>query len=443
MYTGTNITLRGKFFLILLMLILITVTNSIAQVEWTKYTGNPVLTPGSSGEWDDAGFAGQSVLYNEGIYKMWYGASDGTHFRIGYATSPDGINWKKYDDSLTTDPPYAESDPVLGLGPGSFESQVVYFPTVYYDGTFYSMWYAGTNGYSDRVGYAWSQDGIVWTKDTLDNPVITVGQTGDWDDTAVDPGPVKYNGTNFEMIYNGLHGQVFQGGYATSPDGVVWTKDTLRNPIFPAGSDTSWDYPRANPTSVVYNSYTSKYYLFYSGGVFLYWKIGYATADSFSGPWTKDPSIMLDVTPGGWDSQTAAFPSVLYDPDDAIYKMWYMGAGSLPNLSGGAIGYATAPLVTGITGEQINQLFSYSLCQNYPNPFNPCTKIQFTIPKTSWVQIKVYDVLGNEITTLIEEEKPAGTYDLTWNAAKLPSGIYFYQFRAESFIETKKMILMK
>ena len=61
---------------------------------------------------------------------MWYGASDGDNFRIGYATSSDGIAWTKYDDPSTTAPPYAESDPVLGLGPGSFETVWVYFPQV-------------------------------------------------------------------------------------------------------------------------------------------------------------------------------------------------------------------------------------------------------------------------------------------------------------------------
>ena len=100
---------------------------------------------------------------------------------------------------------------------------------------------------------------------------------------------------------------------------------------------------------------------------------------------------------------------------------------------------------------QINQPAEYSLSQNYPNPFNPNTKIKYSIPQTSQVQIKVFGVLGNKIETLVNEEKPAGTYELTWNAADLPSGVYFYQCRAGSpstgsgqgFVETKKMILLK
>ena len=337
----TLIPFRRRFFGILFSFLLIFTMSGLAQINWQKYAGNPVLTPSSAGEWDNAGFAGQSVLYdsNEGIYKMWYGASDGSHFRIGYATSEDGISWIKFDDPLTTDPPYAESDPVLGLGPGSFESQVVYFPTVYYDGTIYRMWYAGTNGNTDCVGYATSSDGIAWVKDTLHNPVINVGSPGSWDDTGVDPGPVKYDGTTFEMIYNGYSGQLFQAGYATSTDGITWNK--ADDPVLEAGSVSSWDYPRANPTAVVYNPYLSKYFMFYSGGTFLHWKIGYATADSFNGSWTKNPSVLMEGTPGEWDSQTAAFPYVLYDPDDGIYKMWYMGSSSIVGTTGGKIGYAT------------------------------------------------------------------------------------------------------
>jgi hypothetical protein len=105
----------------------------------------------------------------------------------------------------------------------------------------------------------------------------------------------------------------------------------------------------------------------------------------------------------------------------------------------------------------------FSLSQNYPNPFNPTTKIKFTIPQTDspllggarggLVKLKVYDILGNEIATLVNEEKPAGEYEVTLDATGLPSGIYFYQLfvsalqskdgKAGNYIETKKMVLIK
>jgi len=88
-------------------------------------------------------------------------------------------------------------------------------------------------------------------------------------------------------------------------------------------------------------------------------------------------------------------------------------------------------------------LSDFALHQNFPNPFNPSTKIRFSVPQSSNVIIKVFDILGNEIETLVNEEKPIGIYELTWYAEQLPSGIYFYRLQAGSFVETKKMVLLK
>ncbi|MBE0572745.1 MAG: T9SS type A sorting domain-containing protein [Ignavibacteriaceae bacterium] len=85
----------------------------------------------------------------------------------------------------------------------------------------------------------------------------------------------------------------------------------------------------------------------------------------------------------------------------------------------------------------------YVLFNNYPNPFNPSTIIRYSIPNQSKVVIKVYDILGKEIETLVNETKPVGIYELTWNAASLPSGVYYYQLRAGDFIQVKKMMLLK
>ena len=92
---------------------------------------------------------------------------------------------------------------------------------------------------------------------------------------------------------------------------------------------------------------------------------------------------------------------------------------------------------------RISNNFGYTLLQNYPNPFNPTTSIKYSITSEQLVTIKVYDLLGREIETLVNEEKPKGTYKSTWNAVNLPSGVYFYQLRAGNFVETKKMILLR
>ncbi len=92
-----------------------------------------------------------------------------------------------------------------------------------------------------------------------------------------------------------------------------------------------------------------------------------------------------------------------------------------------------------------NSMFNnnFILYPNYPNPFNPTTTIKYQIPELSFVTLKVYDVLGSEILTLVNEEKPAGSYEINFKATNLSSGIYFYKLQAGSFVETKKMILMK
>ncbi len=85
----------------------------------------------------------------------------------------------------------------------------------------------------------------------------------------------------------------------------------------------------------------------------------------------------------------------------------------------------------------------FSLYQNYPNPFNPSTKIKFVIPKSSFVSLKVYDILGREVATLLNEEKHPGSYEVEFDGSNLSSGIYFYRLQARDFSDTKKFILLK
>jgi len=92
-----------------------------------------------------------------------------------------------------------------------------------------------------------------------------------------------------------------------------------------------------------------------------------------------------------------------------------------------------------------NEIFplTFSLYQNYPNPFNPTTNIEFRMADFGFVNLKVYDVLGNEIATLVNEEKPAGNYEAEFDGSELTSGIYFYQLRTGSYTATKKSVLIK
>ncbi|MBI1933975.1 MAG: T9SS type A sorting domain-containing protein, partial [Ignavibacteriales bacterium] len=85
----------------------------------------------------------------------------------------------------------------------------------------------------------------------------------------------------------------------------------------------------------------------------------------------------------------------------------------------------------------------YALYQNFPNPFNPSTSIKFSIPETANVKLIVYDVLGKAITTLVNENKSPGNYDVEFNASYLSSGIYFYKIEMGKYVSVKKMMLIK
>ncbi|MEO8231203.1 MAG: T9SS type A sorting domain-containing protein, partial [Ignavibacteriota bacterium] len=93
--------------------------------------------------------------------------------------------------------------------------------------------------------------------------------------------------------------------------------------------------------------------------------------------------------------------------------------------------------------DDFNTISVYRLNQNYPNPFNPSTTISFTIPTTSNVSLKVFNILGKEVATMVNETKSAGNYSVIFNATGLSSGIYFYQLTTDNFTATKKFTLMK
>jgi len=99
--------------------------------------------------------------------------------------------------------------------------------------------------------------------------------------------------------------------------------------------------------------------------------------------------------------------------------------------------------VTSVSVGEKTSAPDFSLSQNYPNPFNPSTKINFSVPKLSFVTLKVYDVLGKEVTTLVQEEKSPGSYSVEFNASNLPSGTYFYRLQIDNIAETKKMMFLK
>ena len=180
----------------------------------------------------------------------------------------------------------------------------------------------------------------------------------------------------------------------------------------------------------------SEAYEWLSSVYFVNQNVGWAVG-GYGGPYN---GRIIKTTNGGenWSSQQSGTTNIL----NSVYFInqdtgWIVG-------SGGIILKTTNGGITFIEEEQIYETTTeFLLSQNYPNPFNPATKIKYSIPQSSQVIIKVYDILGSLIETLVNEEKPAGTFELTWNASNLPSGVYFYQLKTGEFINIKKMILLK
>lgn len=403
--------------------------------NWVKYWDNPVLDVGDPGEWDSGGVNFPDIYFDGFTYKMWYtGATQLNTARIGYATSSDGTNWIK---DIT-------NNPVLTPDSSAWDSLVVVLPVVIFDGTIYKMWYGGGGPGSIEVGYATSPDGISWTKDSA-NPVINVGLPGEWDDAEVNPGTVIFDGSTYKMWYGGRsQGPSYQIGYATSSDGINWVKDITNNPVLMPGNPGEWDDLFVYTPDVIWDGVKYHMWYFGRGGTPLTSGIGYATS-SDGVNWEKDTTnnpVLRPGDPGEWDDNIVAHPKVIIT--NTVYRMWYTGNDGI----NARIGLATDSIPVGISDKDITAIRNFSLSQNYPNPFNPTTSIDYTLPKSSPVKLKIFSLLGQEIRALVDEHQSAGTKTVVWdgrdNLGRLvSSGIYVYRLQADNEVRSRKMLLVR
>jgi hypothetical protein len=144
------------------------------------------------------------------------------------------------------------------------------------------------------------------------------------------------------------------------------------------------------------------------------WDLDYSSADVYD----ADTS---DYAPHWWGTQWA-------DPNFEKYNMYRQ---------------VVLSSLTDVDENLTSVPASYQLLQNYPNPFNPETNIRYSVPKGTKVTLKVYDVLGNEVATLVNEFKNAGEYNMRWQPSNVSSGVYFYELRTDEFVKTNKMILLR
>jgi sucrose-6-phosphate hydrolase SacC (GH32 family) len=233
------------------------------------------------------------------------------------------------------------------------ETYAIGQPTCLFENDTFKMWYnAGGLPYiTSRVMYAWSLDGVSWTKYTSGNtPVLQPGATGSWDVTMDTP-EILHDSSGYKLYYFGdtiaggsnLHpSRRASFGVATSPDGITWTK-YAGNPILTHGSNTEWDRSWIESPAVLWDSAAGTYLMWYSGVDTLTWRIGVGLATSPDGfTWTKYAGnpVLAPGAAGSYDDMWAAVPAVI--KRDSTYEMWYSGLSSTTGYTTLNLCYATS-----------------------------------------------------------------------------------------------------
>jgi photosystem II stability/assembly factor-like uncharacterized protein len=322
---------------------------------------------------------------------------------------------------------------------------------------------AGTwNGFyqSTDSGTTWNavtptgipEDIAVWSIAMIDTTLFA-GTTGDIYKSSD-------NGNTWTELNSGIPANARITSIVASGDAII--AGSAGNGIFKTtNGGTSWTEINSGLTNIYISQLTvmdTKLLAVTLGGVFVSDNEGISWAADISGlenvncfvvvneqllAGTDDNGVYLSGDGGvTWTSFGSGLPGST--------RVWSLAVSSEGIFAGTDKGIWKLPLSEINTNvESTNELPNgFSLKQNFPNPFNPRTKIKYSIPSVGtrrgvFVQLKVYDMLGREIITLVNEEKPSGNYEVNFNASNLPSGIYFYRLQAGSFVETKKMTLLK
>jgi len=375
------------------------------------------------------------VIKDGSIYRMWYtreiGKSPNTFNMIAYATSTDGITWTLVDTSV-----------IKPSGTNNvFDQDDAGQCTVIKDGDSLKMWYWGqdNNGNIGSIGYAKSIDGKNWTKisGSDDEGSVFAGPTSD-SMVLLSPNIMK-DGNTYKMWHSGMNlnmttfNIIFRINYATSTNGTNWTKVNglgKFNSIIDIGAkgkfDEAWVYfPCVLKTAIGYE-------MWYGGKDSVYKPnignsaIGYATsADGIT--WTRyngtgpKGSLFLGGT-----------PCVIKEGN--TYKMWYSGLGG--------IYYATSTMATAINDLTLNNN-TRMLSQVYPNPFSSSTLISYNLSENSFVTLKIFDLLGNEVKTLVNSSQFIGHYSVNYEGDNLKPGLYLCQLKTEKLTEIVKLMYVK
>jgi len=442
---GVVITESGRFILSHIGLVFLGMYTHYSDDLGSSWSSAATVTDHQTG---DKGtitldYSSQSS-YNGRVYLAWTDLQINPAAVLISYTSNNGVTWSS--------PQIVNPNPPLRCVGGSV--------TTARDGTVYTTW-SGITLISpfveDYAGLAKSTDGgTTWS--TQQNIFDMNGISG----TFPTKGNIKVNGLPQVVVDN-------SGGVR---DGWVYIVTTEKN-IAPAGSDPDIILHRSTDGGATWSSgirvnqdalnngkiqYFPSLQIDIQGGVnILFHDDRNTTSDSTDiflarsmdgGDTWKEFSLRnsrFKPKPivGGASSYQGDHISLLA-VDDKLYALW------MADYSGIYQVWASIFDMNVLSSNESNHktVENFNLFQNYPNPFNPSTTIRYEISDQSFVTLKVYDVLGNEIATLVNEEKSAGEYEVIFDShsgevRNLTSGIYFYQLKAGSFVETKKMILLK
>jgi len=320
------------------------------------------------------------------------------------------------------------------------------------DGDTLKTWYKD----QDHISYATSIYGRNWQSRPVTG--LTLGPAGDWDSSPGFGGPnqvIKEDGI-YKMWYLGSIGNmpfaIIQIGYATSSDGLHWEKYddptttdppfSSSDPVLKVGEAGEWDEMRTFIANILPKD--NGYEMWYTGAGTMsggQW-IGYATSENGIN-WMKHPDNPIITTLPTWGKFGYQTGTVL--KYDEYYRMWYTSFDMYGDR--GRFGYAVSPdTIFGAVHLPLDRVkipVEFSLFQNYPNPFNPKTTISYQLPVNSFVELSIYSVLGQKIETLVSEQKQAGIHKVEWDAGGLTSGVYCYQLVVGNNVETKKLILLR
>ncbi|MFQ5768944.1 MAG: T9SS type A sorting domain-containing protein [bacterium] len=444
MMTELNVRV-SRFFYFTLILAVFALPPSLAvgQSQWQKYVGNPVLSPEPQS--GIIGYSDPALLFDGATFHLWitgggFVPGDTTAgVRTYYYTSADGFSWQ----ANPTNPVFIEG------AAGVWDSGHIETPSVILSSEEFWLYYSATpdsmadDGTQLKFGLATSQDGQSWIRHPA-NPILERGLPGSWEERQIESPTVLKTDSLFYMWYNGTDVEwQIHVGLATSVDGIHWQKYP-GNPVFSPSRESAWDSVGVYAPQVRWLS--SRFVMLYTGLVFS--KTGYDFTNTNTGMAVSEDGInwirashqpVLSGTPQAWDA-SGPFTLDWIATNDQLLMVY---------VSGGKVGVATSPVdVVHVDRDENKQPEEYVLFPNYPNPFNSKTMIAYRLSTVSNVELIVFDVLGEEVVTLIKKKQPAGDYLVRWNGRNdegrgVASGIYFYRLKAGTFVQTKKLLLLR